>query len=1123
MLMKRLNVAMLAGMALLSVAYGLEKPKFVSVELSLETSGSVSGLKDFGRVVSRSGSRVVLRLDSIEGLSDQIAAVKGLKGVTSVEALAPLMPTLDIHSEPLSRLKLITSEYKSAYKAWALATNASVKTYANGDIKAPGTSFLEGYLQWKHDRAYPNDSIDLSAYAKAANERYFADLTGVIGPKRAPGEGSAAEGDLGQWEFIGPRDLRVPYTIYFGQSPINGRANCVAFDHLNANTFYAGGAQGGVWKTTDAGVTWSTTSDGWPTIGVSAIAVKPTDSNIVLAGTGDFFGSDVAGIGVMRSTDAGATWTRTGLNMGTSGISKLIFLPESPNTVIATAGKFAGAQRGIYRSVDSGANWSEVFTSDRDWADADISIPDGTGARILWASAGGSTTGGVVKSTNGGTSWTAVTLPAVITGNQNPLQIAASKTDPDGVYVLSTTNRKIVKSSDGGATWTDVSAGFQNGSNNYNWSQGWYDYYMETSVRAGANGPEDMVFVGLIDVVMSTNGGTTWRNIGGSNYTAAYSGTAIVHQDNHNIAIDPNNPLRALVATDGGVFLFNYNNTNDTVSWSKLNKTLGITQFYTLAVHPTNPDYVKGGTQDNSTPHSFGNLFLWGNPGAGDGAGCAINHVNPNIQYNSSQFHGLERTTNAYSSSSGFAPNFGSDSVPFIGDLWLDPNDPTNVYVNTNFLWRYKEGTGVWSARLGGTALSTSGQVRSMGFSSNSNIFYTGASDGDLYMTRDFGATWKRLDTLVNFTNRSILGIKVNPNNTDDIVVAVGGSGSHLYRITNTNAATPTLTDVSGAGATGLPNVAANCVELDPFQPSTKWYVGTDIGVYMTENAGATWTDITRSKGLPNTQVNRLVANPTTGYITAATFGRGMWRISLAPAELSSMDILPAVLLSGDSSIVRLVVDRPAPVGGFQIGLTSSHADVQVPATVTVPQGATSVDVPLTTTESGNDVTSLIRATFGRTLEKSVVVRATTDFTLERFTLQNWQSRVGSLAAIRASEDIRLSWQNLNGTAGTTTLYGVVRVAPTNPNRLRLEIEASGTVAGLQYRVTALNTLSGLFEPIATGALTTTDQIIKVDLPTPQNYTNSPRGLQIGFEVTKPAPVSAFRVQIDRFRVRLLP
>ncbi len=1121
---------LVASLAVGSLA--LAKPdrevRLVSVDVRIDLKpGSVnestmSALSaGYGRIISKDKSGFVLRLKSPDELQAQLEEIRARKSVTEATPMAPLLPGQNLLSLPLTQLKQVVADYKLAYIAWAEVTGTELKI-VSGMKKVPGVGYLESYLQWKHDRAFPNEQIDISGYVEVANRRTFEDRMQMDPRERAndgrPTKGVGLPGKLqldavGSWEFMGPTDLAAPYRIYFGLSPINGRANAVAFHPTDANTFYTGGSMGGVWKTTDGGANWSTTSDGWPLLGVSSLVVSPVNGDLILAGTGDFYGSDVAGIGVMRSTDGGQNWTRTGLNMSSAMVAGLVFDKDNPQTVYAVAGRTGGSARGVYRSTDAGLNWSEVVTTDLDWSYIDIGAAPVSGSRLKWAVAGGSNPS-IRKSTDG-INWTTVTNPT--TGSQNSFHIAASKIDANTAYLLATTPRKVYKTIDAGVTWTDVTAGFPNGSSNYNWSQGWYDYYIKTSVVNG----QDMIFVGLIDVSMSINGGASWRTIGGSNYTAAYSNTAIVHQDNHNLEIDPNNPSRALVATDGGVFLFNYNAAQDNYTWAQLNKVLGITQFYTMAVHPTNANYVVGGTQDNASPHSFGNLNQWGNPGGGDGAGCGINFLNPNIQYVSSQYHGLTRTTNSWNSSSGFAPSFGSDSVPFIGDLWLDPNDPTNVYINTNYLWRYKEGTGTWTPRLGSQLLSSSGQVRALGIAKgDSNVMYTGASNGDLYMSRNFGANWTQLDTVVGLPNTSILDISVNPGDKNDILIATGSS--RLFRLTGTDTGSPVLTAVNGSGANMLPSIAISTIARDPWQPNTRWYVGTDVGVFTTDNAGATWTDITRSRGLPNVQVNRLIANPTTGYLTAATYGRGIWRMKMVPAQVQSLVANPTSVINGDGGSLTVTIDRSAPTGGVTVPLISSSPNLVVPASVMIPAGQSSANVAFTTLETATTEVVTVTATLGGSTTAPVTVLSTIDRPIQKFRLKNATNSVGTIASIATSNDTYLTWSILDAGDRTTAFTGLTSINSPTLSQFRIEMEAKTNVAGLQYQLLAFNLVTKRFDVIGSGSISTADQVFKADVLNTANYWNPAAELQVALYVTSSTGVP-FTVSIDRARIRTQP
>lgn len=1153
----RLGAVLVLSTAATVFGFGdLAKPRLVSVDVKVTIKKGVDArfaggslASGIGKVIEVNGQECTVRLFDPADLSKKLLKIRSRKSVVGVLPIAPIMPGEEVLSLPTEELRQLIDEYKESYLIWADATKTPIKYDEAGVAKAPGLGYLQAYLQWKHDRSYPNREIDISGYQEIAQRRarataefgstvkeaFGANATpGQIGEflnlesamKSGGGSGGGPEDIYGNWEFMGPRDLRVPYTIYFGSSPVNGRANAVIIDHSNANTFYAGGAQGGVWKTTDAGVTWSTTSDGWPLLGVSSLAQHPGDANIILAGTGDFYGSDVGGIGIMRSTNAGATWTLVGTNIGSGSVSSIVFFPENPSIVLASAGRSSSGR--VYRSVDAGVTWAPVASIPAGpWSDVRIGAQRLDGTRTIWAASGSISSPAIssklYKSNDSGQTWTAVTLP-VSTSSQNPLHIAPSKANADTAYLLTTTTRKVWKTIDGGTTWTDVTVGFPNGSSNYNWSQGWYDYYINTSTRPdGAGGLIDVVFVGLIDIVMSINGGTSWRSIGGSNFTAGYSNSAVTHVDHHNFTVDPNNPNRCLVATDGGAFLMVYNPTADTVSWTRLNKALGITQFYTLAVHPTNPDYVKGGTQDNSTPHSFGNLIQWQNPGAGDGAGCAINWLNTNFQYNSSQNHGLSKTTNGYSSQTGFRPSFTGHSVPFIGKIWLDKNNPNNLYVNTNYLNRYDEVTDSWSMQLGGSPLAASNTINAFDVATgNSNLLYTGAGNGDLYKSTTFGSTWVKLDDAGGFTNRSILSLSVSPNNANDILIGVGGSGAHLYRCADTSAAVPIFTSVSGSGATGLPNVALSSIARDPWQPDTKWYAATDVGVFQTTDAGATWSDITQPRGLPNVEVRELIANPTTGYLTAATYGRGIWRMKIVPAIVQTVVANPTSVMSGDGGSVTVTIDRPAPAGGVSVPLSSNSGSLVVPASVLIPAGLSSAQVSYATSEVGTTQNVTISATMGGVATANVQVLGTTNYPATTFALLNATNIVGGLPEILASDDNRLTWQidRIDRQASKGIFNSTIGIA--NPSKVRIEVEVSSDLPGSVYSLYLAASMGTRTNLVSSGPLTATDGVIRFDITDPSVILGPNGEISITL-VTSGPPNTQFTTRVDRVRFRALP
>lgn len=938
----------LAALALIgAVAFAKDRsdrvPLYVRLELSQTTAEAAKAAAEgVGEVASQANGQVLIRLYPTVLLKDAMSTLGGRNGVTSVQAVAPKMPTDVSRQETVSGLDETIEAYRNAWIEFN-PFRGQFEREMKDERRAPGTNFLLAYQQYIHTRAYPNDEVDYSGQMEAIQERMRRD-TNTFGGGRVTRDSFFASST---WGYVGPNNLAIPYRIYYGITPIIGRVNALAIHPTDANTYYLGAPAGGVWKSVDKGVNWTPLTDRWPTIGVSSIGIHPTNANIVLAGTGDYHGFNTPGIGIMRTVNGGTVWAAATMSgIGSSAITRIVFHPTNPNIVLASAG--GGSGDGIWRSTDAGLNWTKVTTGSEDYTDLVVGV-DALGNRIFYATRSGANP--VVKSTDNGATWTATTAPSN-TGNP---AIAASPNQANTLYFLDTDGQKIYKSTNAGTSWTDTTNDFPGA---YNWSQSWYDWHIYCSTRNNGGSPVDVIYVGLITVAQSIDGGASWRHVGGANFTSTYSNTAIAHNDQHSATINPANPNELLIGNDGGVYRFTYNPTNDSYAWNTLNKNLGISQFYTLAVHPTNPNVILGGTQDNASPYSSGDLANWKNPGAGDGAGCVINPQNPLVQYNSSQYHGITRTNDGWVNSFvNISPDLTGQSVPFIGRLAIDPNNPRYVYANANFLNRYDAQTNAWTYRVGNQNFGN--QINCISVATgDSNTIYVGGP-GYVWKTVDFGATWTRINS--NLPNRTVTCISINPTNKNEVLVTLQGTGGgSVWKCSDTTQGTPTWVSVSG----NLPSLGVNSIVRHPGALTQKWYIATDIGVYRTENGGANWADYSSTLGLPNVQVNELNIQDATMTMTAATFGRGIWQISVATNSppIASLTFNPTSVPAGTTSTGTVTLTAAAPVGGATINLSSNNAAVVVPTTVTVPAGQNTVTFAANTTAIQATVTATVTA-----------------------------------------------------------------------------------------------------------------------------------------------------------------
>ncbi len=899
----------------------------------------------FGQVRKKESDVSAYRVQfaSRERFAERLAKISRAKGVKFVIEANPLFSenpdrpdSLVYMDRSIATLTAIHELRKEAEEELGIKQG---KREGEEEEEAQGLDYLQAYRAWVSIRAYPKQTLDWTGYTRAiAQAKQMQRVEGYI--TRGMNDNKATYG----WEYVGPTNLDIPYRIYYGQPPLSGRVNAVAFDPVNAGTFYAGFAQGGVWKTTDNGATFTVLGDDWDINHVSSIAIDPKNPNTIYVATGDFPGSTFYGIGIMKSIDGGNTWVNLGRStFNNTAISKVMVDPDNPNIVVVTTGHGAGFNGRVYRSTDGGQNWGIVVNVAAPWSGAVMGIPRANNANRYYFAVGGGPGGNVYRSIDLGVTWTKLTVP-ISSGFHQVLDIAASQVNPEVVYLLVGQDSKILKSTDGGTNWTDTTNNFPTG---YIWSQQSYNYHIETSKRMVGTTLTDVIYVGQVDLVQSADGGTTWASIGGPSYTNG----SLVHNDQHSLAINPLNPNDALVGNDGGLFRFAYT-PGGSGTWTSLNKNLGGIQFYDGAWHPTDPNKMIGGTQDNSSPVSRGDINNWDNVGGGDGFGAAINQQNPNFQYCTSQFGTVYRTTTGWANQQNISPNTGNDNTPFHTRIYLDINNGNILYYMSNYLWRKVEPSGAWEPRLGNTEL-TSGQfiITVAVAPGDSSRIYTGSDSGDLWMSQDNGATWTKINT--GLPDRAYTGISVNPIDKNDIVVCLSGFGSpKIWRCSNVLASPRVWTNISGTGASAFPDLPASSITRDPTAPQTTWYVATDIGVYKTDDAGANWQNATIALGLPNVEVTKIEANPSTRFLNVATYGRGMWRIpisQLIPPK-GTLTIDPTAVLGGFSATGTITLDSPAGGAGVDVALFSSNAILaQVPASVIVPSGQTTAVFTITT------------------------------------------------------------------------------------------------------------------------------------------------------------------------------
>jgi photosystem II stability/assembly factor-like uncharacterized protein len=702
---------------------------------------------------------------------------------------------------------------------------------------------------------------------------------------------------LGQpsWMSLGPAPILNGQTP--GAQPVSGRIASIAADPRDANTIYLAAAGGGVWKTTDAGADWTPLTDNQATLFMGAIALAPSDPNIIYAGTGEATNSALSftGHGVLKSTDAGNTWTLLGSDVfDRHTISQIVVAPDNPDTVYVAVGG-SGVHgvvggTGIWRSTDGGATWTNTTTTISTTASfSDVEI-DPTDPQTLYAAVGsfrGSPNNGVYKSTDGGNTWfVAGNFP--IQASDGRITVAIAPSDPQTLYASVSASGQggssfghlleVLKSTDGGDTWTALPNTPDLG------GSGWYglplavDPSDPNTVYASAGGNP---------IVESNDGGITWFSL-----VVGADGNG-PHTDHHAFAFDASGHL--LDGNDGGIWRLD-NPTRGSLHWTDLNTNLQLTQYIGIAVNPTNPNIAYGGSQDNGTSEYTGSL-AWTLVRGGDGGFVRIDPANPSTVYHEFFNIDLERSDDGGISwvqkSTGINHSDPSNTyVPYV----MDPVNSQRLVLGTNRVYETTNRGDLWSpiSQPGQGGWTTSSNVDSLAIAaSDENTIYASAG-GHLFVTFDDGASWQQRD--IPGVTDHIQDIQIDPaNNLTAFAVRDRFGGGHVFITTDGG---QTWTDISG----NLPDLPAYTLAIDP--SSKTLYVGMDDGVYASTNQGGSWSRF--GAGLPHAQVRDLELLPGLQLLAAGTHGRGMWEISTAPQQI----VLPTVdsVVINDGSAQRSMV-----------------------------------------------------------------------------------------------------------------------------------------------------------------------------------------------------------------------
>lgn len=727
---------------------------------------------------------------------------------------------------------------------------------------------------------------------------------------KALNRGAYRDAGINGWDDLGPDN-------------IGGRIRAIAVNPDNDNVIYVGAAAGGVWKSTNGGSTWNESTPTVLAYPVTSLAIDPVNPNIIYAATGErnpggLGGSQTPGVGMLRSTNGGASWQAFAVPTNNQWLASIRINPEDSDILFAGGGS-PGGNGTLFRSNDQGETWTAIWQatgplfSSQIW---DIEInPDDTSEIYI------GTWNQVLRSTNSGMSFTSMmgaapmifdpAVPMGVNVCRNRCEISICANNPDTVYVLrfitsgtanmngqcnvnTTFYSQVWRTGDDGANWSLLSS--VTGTNE------------NTSILTRQGAYDNIIWADPTDCSRALMGGINfwkWENetlTRISNWPDDINGNGAsgnnnsIHADHHAIVPEPayngSTNARVYIGNDGGIYYSDdiWNATTNS-GWSALNDDINITQLYGVDVSLTG-DTLIAGSQDNS-------YFVdrtgndpdqgWGFYSTGDGGHGAIKKSDPEVIYTSVQNGRVFLSTDggdtfcrllALDGTSGGLQcgNFTSlnDNPNFIAPIELDPNDDTRLYIGGTTLFKTEDGGNNWPVVK--APIASGSQLATIEIASgDAGVLWVGYDDGTISMSTNSGTNWSNVNG--SLPGNRVNDIAIHPEDHNKVAVALGGGNNqtNIY-----------LSDDAGQNWTNISlsfDVVALSVVWHPVHDD--WlYVGTNYGIFASENNGTSWSItpfFSNGEGPVYTLVTELVwqGNGTVEfpyYLVAATHGRGAWR-----------------------------------------------------------------------------------------------------------------------------------------------------------------------------------------------------------------------------------------------------